>query len=671
MYISNEMKHKFIYDNYHGNIEFTAFEEYLLKEPLFNRLHQIIQNSTAYLVYPCCKTSRFEHSIGTVNIASQIYIYGLNNSIKKLDYLSDKSNFLIQIIEKKRKELKLFLDKKSGGTKSEQFEKYLKNDLKITHIKKLIEHEKFKSTLIDLIGNGNFLHLNSNNEYSNTQYVTSLLLFQGVRLYALSHDIGHLPFSHLFEDAIVSVYQYLESKGTRDSHEKIIYDSINKLVSKKSDNPKKNQIHEIIGKNLTKNTLECIRRQIYTKKDDDYLKLFLLYIIEGIYEEIVKGKYGELNALFNIISGIIDADRLDYLQRDGRNSGIAISVGNIERIIKMFCLAKLDSKTGSKDNYLFIPSIQSLHDIEEILKVRFSIYKYLISHHAVKRSDFILQNVIAQKIIKEIPNIIKSKDKGLKALALYDVISKSSELMEYKSDDNKKINYQFCQLTDFWLMSLLSNEYLDLFLNEKENKDDYFYLLKEVFENSRSFKSLWKRDYEFDNFLIKLGESIQKQIKINDFPNNNGVETLINELKEVLFSQSINSEKKARIIIELLYDKFKNELWLKIEKTLIIENIIFLVTKPKLKNGFDSEELFIIDIKDQNEIKNIDQISGIKNNIQMEIDRSISFFVYYFNKSTVLNNNIEVAIEKEIISIIINLIKQEICVPNLTLQEKS
>jgi len=34
-------------------------------------------------------------------LLSGIVIYGLNNSIKKSDYLSDKSNFLIQIIENK------------------------------------------------------------------------------------------------------------------------------------------------------------------------------------------------------------------------------------------------------------------------------------------------------------------------------------------------------------------------------------------------------------------------------------------------------------------------------------------------------------------------------------------------------------------------------------------
>lgn len=42
----------------------------------------------------------------------------------------------------------------------------------------------------------------------------------------------------------------------------------------------------------------------------------------------------------------------------------------------------------------------------------------------------------------------------------------------------------------------------------------------------------------------------------------------------------------------------------------------------------------------------------------MEIDRSISFFVYYFNKSTSLKSGIENKIEKDIINIIINLIKQ-------------
>jgi uncharacterized protein len=88
------MSLKLIYDNYHGNIEFSEFESLLFRNSLINRLHQILQNSTAYLVYPCCKTSRFEHSIGVMNYASHMFQNGINNSDCCIDYIRNKEVLL-------------------------------------------------------------------------------------------------------------------------------------------------------------------------------------------------------------------------------------------------------------------------------------------------------------------------------------------------------------------------------------------------------------------------------------------------------------------------------------------------------------------------------------------------------------------------------------------------
>ena len=63
---------KIIRDYIHGYIQLTMLEYKLIQLPALNRLHHIKQLTTAYLVYPCAKASRFEHSLGVMHIASRM-----------------------------------------------------------------------------------------------------------------------------------------------------------------------------------------------------------------------------------------------------------------------------------------------------------------------------------------------------------------------------------------------------------------------------------------------------------------------------------------------------------------------------------------------------------------------------------------------------------------------
>lgn len=63
---------KLIRDSVHGNLYLNDFEIKLLDTPQMQRLRRIKQLGFTYLVYPGANHSRFEHSIGTLHIASQI-----------------------------------------------------------------------------------------------------------------------------------------------------------------------------------------------------------------------------------------------------------------------------------------------------------------------------------------------------------------------------------------------------------------------------------------------------------------------------------------------------------------------------------------------------------------------------------------------------------------------
>lgn len=104
------MYKKIIRDPLHGYIQLTNVEYELLQLPALNRLHNIHHMGMGYLVYPGAKTSRFEHSLGVMNIASkmvrQIFqsasgeivkdIFGLDP--KKTERFEKRCRELIQIV---------------------------------------------------------------------------------------------------------------------------------------------------------------------------------------------------------------------------------------------------------------------------------------------------------------------------------------------------------------------------------------------------------------------------------------------------------------------------------------------------------------------------------------------------------------------------------------------
>ena len=63
---------KFIQDPIYGYIGLTPLEHDIIQLPVFNRLHHIHHLGLAYMVYPAAKTTRFEHSLGVMHLATKM-----------------------------------------------------------------------------------------------------------------------------------------------------------------------------------------------------------------------------------------------------------------------------------------------------------------------------------------------------------------------------------------------------------------------------------------------------------------------------------------------------------------------------------------------------------------------------------------------------------------------
>ena len=106
--------------------------------------------------------------------------------------------------------------------------------------------------------------------------------------------------------------------------------------------------------------------------------------------DIISGK--NENYLGNIISGDIDADRLDYLLRDAYYTGVSHGNIGIERIIKMLKIQEGKICVLEK----------GVRSVEEMLLARTQMYPAVYWHHAVRISGLMLERAV-EPVINHLP----------------------------------------------------------------------------------------------------------------------------------------------------------------------------------------------------------------------------------------------------------------------------
>ena len=88
----------------------------------------------------------------------------------------------------------------------------------------------------------------------------------------------------------------------------------------------------------------------------------------------------------------LDADRLDYVARDPKSSGLETGVFDLNRIVDSFTLAE------SNGNFLAVPSARALTAIEAFFHQRYLNYKALIYHKSALRSKAVLRQAVMRII---------------------------------------------------------------------------------------------------------------------------------------------------------------------------------------------------------------------------------------------------------------------------------
>ena len=108
MMINKELENS-ILDPIHGLIKMTKEEFKVISHPLFNRLRFIKQNTFLYNVFPSANHTRFEHSIGVMHLASEMFNNAFYNASvlhnKRDKYKLEKSNTIFEMTSENSHEL--------------------------------------------------------------------------------------------------------------------------------------------------------------------------------------------------------------------------------------------------------------------------------------------------------------------------------------------------------------------------------------------------------------------------------------------------------------------------------------------------------------------------------------------------------------------------------------
>ena len=206
----------------------------------------------------------------------------------------------------------------------------------------------------------------------------------GAKLAILLHDIGHGPFSHALENELVK---------------DINHEAISILLMQKLNDEFNGQLQTAI--------------EIFTNK---HPKKFL----------------------HQLVSGQLDVDRMDYLNRDSFFTGVAEGVIGYDRILKMLTV---------KDGNLVVEE-KAIYSIEKFLVSRRLMYWQVYLHKTVLSAEMMLV-----KIIRRAKELIED---GQKAIAATDELNFFLQNSNNNSPAEQHLEI-FCRLDDHDVMTTIKN----------------------------------------------------------------------------------------------------------------------------------------------------------------------------------------------------------------------
>jgi HD superfamily phosphohydrolase len=299
----------FIKDIIHDTIELSPIAKTIIDTPIFQRLRYLHQLGVCYLIFPNANNNRFEHSIGTYHLAGLL--------LEKLVKNSNNQEINRALVETK----------------------FIKQYL--------LKHFELEDTI------ENILFLVNVNISLLDDYLIELIKIAG-----LIHDIGHGPFSHLFDEWLGSIKELEHSEMSEHESRSILL------------------LKQIIT-----------NRKIKFGDDEYYMHDFInLDAFEFISELINPTSKTPTNFIFQIISNCLnglDVDKLDYLYRDS----LYLGSGN------PYDLSLVISHVKVIDMNICFPEKIS-YDIYKIFRSRYDLHKQFYTHKTTICIEYMIRDIL-------------------------------------------------------------------------------------------------------------------------------------------------------------------------------------------------------------------------------------------------------------------------------------
>jgi HD superfamily phosphohydrolase len=423
MLVDNSGFSRTIRDPVHGTIHLSDEEVAVIDHKLFRRLHHIKQNGLLYHVFPSATHSRFEHSLGVLHVTNTVFYSLIRNS---------------RVAGEKKNSAAVGLE----GAKTGQAIRF-----------DLLE----KDLLVDLL--------------------------RIVRLAALVHDLGHGPFSHTFDSFAPPLGHVIQAIKRENTGLNSLVDHLKekKNDGEEGDNPTRVE-HEEMSCYLFSLIWNDLLEQDTAGPAGEYLNRqevpsLVTAIILG-RPAIAKGSaLQEYTSLLTdmVASAPVDADRMDYLERDSRSAGVTYGLYDRQRLMKSFLVYKGEPGEGNTESDCLRLGIKysGLRAVENFVQARFELFVQ-IYYHKTNRATQLMLDRLAEIAV----------DRGM---SVADFLN-GSDLAEL-----------YIELSDERFLQILRGKDTKYAFGEggssDHNENDVFHDLAERIYN----RELWKRIFESES----------------------------------------------------------------------------------------------------------------------------------------------------------------------------
>ena len=652
----NMWQHRNISDNVHDIIRLTDFEHRLVNGPLFNRLHYVYQNSLAFFTWPAVRVQRFEHSLGCMHLAGEMFYSAIDNaSTKDLENFSKiMKQAVVSLLDADQSSCAK-LKKPDGSAFSRSFYRKL-----LDYVNKSINGDE---SYPDLEPFSFLIPARVPRRY----HYFLMCLAEGVRLAGLLHDLGHPPFSHVCEQVLTELYKTCQKTTFRTNHAAT---KLTKAVDKYLDGKDIDTValHEVIGNELSSLAIS----QAFVVGRMNCNELSFTYVA-GLVALAILNDMEYFDQLHPIVCGTVDADRLDFVQRDSKASGVGADAMQYGRLIEGLRLIAIP---GNCEKFVFALPSKTLPTVEDFLRKRLSNYKTIVFHHRVVKSEELLQCILKSLafnyIGKHSDPPLESSDTSKKDSDSYVLPNDISGLwapLGIALDNPDDAVLTFSQWNDSWVLTMLRNEYTRIKVDSPEDSSCSLLRLQlaELLYAEKSYHTIVKRSSDCIEFRDRLRKKIAEnkerlqsdldrcEIDISSPTDTNENRSVVDAHGIVEAMRSvINADKSSNIlrIIDARYDAFKMAEAAKPYKTFTdffkyaLEFVLrdlkisyedVIVTKNRIKTGVSGGSVETVFYSSDN-VGGLNRQSAVASVLDREVSDLPAFYSYVLS-SEVSNSN--------------------------------